>query len=63
MLGPYLREAQFLVEEGASVEQVNEALYDFGMAMGPLAIDDLAGLDVGWAIRKEFEKAAEAGRA
>ena len=38
---PYLREAHFLVEEGASVEQVNQALYDFGMAMGPLAMDDL----------------------
>ena len=56
MIGPYLREAQFLVEEGASVEQVNQALYDFGMAMGPLAMDDLAGLDVGWAIRKEFAR-------
>jgi 3-hydroxyacyl-CoA dehydrogenase len=56
MVGPYLREAQFLVEEGASVEQVNQALYDFGMAMGPLAMDDLAGLDVGWAIRKEFAR-------
>jgi 3-hydroxyacyl-CoA dehydrogenase len=54
MLGPYLREAQFLVEEGASVAEVNQALYDFGMAMGPLAMSDLAGLDVGWRIRKEF---------
>ena len=54
MLGPYLREAQFLVEEGASVAEVNQAMYDFGMAMGPLAMSDLAGLDVGWRIRKEF---------
>jgi 3-hydroxyacyl-CoA dehydrogenase len=54
MLGPYLREAQFLVEEGATVADVNQALYDFGMAMGPLAISDLAGLDVGWRIRREF---------
>jgi 3-hydroxyacyl-CoA dehydrogenase len=38
MLGPYLREAQFVVEEGASVEDVNAALYDFGMAMGPLGM-------------------------
>jgi 3-hydroxyacyl-CoA dehydrogenase len=53
MLEPYFREAQFLVEEGASVEAVNQALYDFGMAMGPLAVDDLAGLDIGWLIRKE----------
>jgi 3-hydroxyacyl-CoA dehydrogenase len=54
MFGPYRREAQFLVEEGASVEAVDYALYDFGMAMGPLATGDLAGLDVGWRIRKEF---------
>ena len=52
MLEPYFREAQFLVEEGASVEQVNQAMYDFGMAMGPLAVDDLAGLDIAWLIRK-----------
>ena len=54
MLGPYLREAQFLVEEGASVEDVDGALYDFGMAMGPLAMSDLAGIDVGWRARQEF---------
>jgi 3-hydroxyacyl-CoA dehydrogenase len=53
MFGPYRREAQFLVEEGASVEAVDGALYEFGMAMGPLATGDLAGLDVGWRIRKE----------
>ena len=54
MFGPYRREAQFLVEEGATVEAVDQALYDFGMAMGPLAMGDLAGLDVGWRIRKEY---------
>lgn len=54
MFGPYRREAQFLVEEGASVPAVDKALYDFGMAMGPLATGDLAGLDVGWRIRKEI---------
>ncbi len=53
MIHVYLREAQFLVEEGASVEDVNETLYDFGMAMGPLAMSDLAGIDVGWRIRQE----------
>ena len=35
MFGPYMREAQFLVEEGARVEHVDAALVDFGMAMGP----------------------------
>src|SRR5450432_3081803 len=61
MLGPYLREAQFLVEEGATVEAVNQALYDFGMAMGPLAMSDLAGLDVGWRIRQEFRHLEQPG--
>jgi 3-hydroxyacyl-CoA dehydrogenase len=61
MLTPYLREAQFLVEEGAAVEEVNQALYDFGMAMGPLAMSDLAGLDVGWRIRKEFRHLEKPG--
>jgi 3-hydroxyacyl-CoA dehydrogenase len=53
MFHPYRREAQFLVEEGAGIEAVDNALYEFGMAMGPLATADLAGLDVGWRIRKE----------
>jgi 3-hydroxyacyl-CoA dehydrogenase len=61
MLTPYLREAQFLLEEGASVEDVNGALYDFGIAMGPLAMSDLAGLDVGWRIRKEFKHLEKPG--
>jgi 3-hydroxyacyl-CoA dehydrogenase len=51
----YQREAQFLLEEGARVEQVDKVLYDYGMAMGPLAVGDLAGLDVGWRIRKEYK--------
>jgi 3-hydroxyacyl-CoA dehydrogenase len=61
MFGPYRREAQFLVEEGASVEAVDKALYDFGMAMGPLATGDLAGLDVGWRIRKEHRHLQKPG--
>jgi 3-hydroxyacyl-CoA dehydrogenase len=51
----YQREAQLLLEEGAGVEQVDGALVEFGMAMGPLAVGDLAGLDVGWRIRKEHQ--------
>src|SRR5579863_4859592 len=61
MFHPYRREAQFLVEEGATVETVDQALYDFGMAMGPLATGDLAGLDVGWRIRKEHRHLAKPG--
>ena len=55
MFATYQREAQFLLEEGATVQQVDQALVDFGMAMGPLAVGDLAGLDVSWRIRKEYK--------
>ncbi|HEV8291189.1 MAG TPA: 3-hydroxyacyl-CoA dehydrogenase NAD-binding domain-containing protein, partial [Tepidisphaeraceae bacterium] len=55
MLRVYLREAESLVEEGAAPADVDRALYDFGMAMGPFAMSDLAGLDVGWRIRKEYK--------
>jgi 3-hydroxyacyl-CoA dehydrogenase len=61
MFGPYRREAQFLLEEGASVEAVDKALVDYGMAMGPLATGDLAGLDVGWRIRKEYKHLEKPG--
>jgi 3-hydroxyacyl-CoA dehydrogenase len=52
MLSAYGREAGFLLEEGASPMHVDTALEKFGMAMGPLRVGDLAGLDIGWAGRK-----------
>ncbi|MFZ3265584.1 MAG: 3-hydroxyacyl-CoA dehydrogenase NAD-binding domain-containing protein [Terriglobales bacterium] len=61
MFGPYRREAQFLVEEGAEVEAVDRTLVEFGNAMGPLATGDLAGLDVGWRIRKEYRHLEKPG--
>ena len=61
MFHPYRREAQFLVEEGASIETIDRALYDFGMAMGPLSVADLAGLDIGWRIRKEHRHLEKPG--
>jgi 3-hydroxyacyl-CoA dehydrogenase len=61
MFHPYRREAQFLVEEGASISAVDRALYDFGMAMGPLSVADLAGLDIGWRIRKEHRHLEKPG--
>ncbi|MGA7685024.1 MAG: 3-hydroxyacyl-CoA dehydrogenase NAD-binding domain-containing protein [Terriglobales bacterium] len=61
MFGPYRREAQFLVEEGAEIEAVDQALVEFGNAMGPLATGDLAGLDVGWRIRKEYRHLEKPG--
>jgi 3-hydroxyacyl-CoA dehydrogenase len=48
----YLREAEFLLQEGATPDQVDAALVAFGMPMGPFAVRDLAGLDIGWAKRK-----------
>lgn len=61
MFGPYRREAQFLIEDGADVEAVDQALVEFGNAMGPLATGDLAGLDVGWRIRKEYRHLEKPG--
>jgi 3-hydroxyacyl-CoA dehydrogenase len=52
MLYAYSRQSNFLLEEGGLPEQVDKALYDFGFPMGPFAVGDLAGLDVGWQIRK-----------
>jgi 3-hydroxyacyl-CoA dehydrogenase len=56
MMFPYMYEAQFLVEDGAAPEQVDRALTDFGMAMGIFAVDDMAGLDVAWRVRKELNQ-------
>ena len=53
MLYSYGRENQFLLLEGAPPEQIDKVLYDWGMAMGPNAVGDLAGLDVGYKARQE----------
>ncbi len=55
MLYAYRRQADFLLEEGALPHEVDGALYDFGLPMGPFAMADLAGLDIGWAVRKQQE--------
>lgn len=52
MLGGYGREAQMLLMDGCTPTQVDSALEGFGMAMGPLAMGDLAGLDVGYKARQ-----------
>ena len=54
MLKHYGRQANELVEEGASPQQVDRAMEKFGMAMGPFRVADLAGNDIGWAIRKRL---------
>ena len=52
MLHQYFREAAFLMEEGAPPQAIDRVIKNFGFAMGPFATGDLAGLDVGWRIRK-----------
>jgi 3-hydroxyacyl-CoA dehydrogenase len=52
MIEQYSRQAGFLIEEGATPEQVDKAIEKFGFAMGPFRMGDLAGNDIGWAIRK-----------
>ncbi len=52
MIEQYSRQAGFLIEEGASPQQVDRAVEKFGFAMGPFRMGDLAGNDIGWAIRK-----------
>lgn len=48
----YRRQCEFMVEEGASPEQVDAALQGFGFAMGPFAVADLSGLDIAWRMRQ-----------
>jgi 3-hydroxyacyl-CoA dehydrogenase len=52
MLAYYMREAYLLLEEGASVEQIDRALTDFGLPVGPFGMQDIAGIDVGARIRQ-----------
>ncbi len=62
MLQFYSYEAEFLLEEGATPEQIDRVIEDFGFAMGPLAVRDLAGNDVGLLIRKQRNLPADERR-
>jgi len=53
MLHAYFDQAFALLYEGCQPQQVDKAIYDFGLAMGPFAMSDLAGLDVSWRVRQE----------
>jgi 3-hydroxyacyl-CoA dehydrogenase len=57
----YWRQTRFLVEEGASPYEIDKALYDFGMPMGPFAVSDLVGLDVSARIRKNRKASLPTG--
>lgn len=50
----YGREIQQMLLEGAKVEQIDKAMRDFGMAMGPLAVQDLSGIDIGHNARSQY---------
>ena len=54
ILAYYGKTAGYLMEDGASPQQIDNALEDFGFAMGPYKVGDLAGLDIGWANRKRM---------
>ena len=71
MIEQYGRQGGFLLEEGCTPQQVDKAIEKFGFAMGPFRMGDLAGNDIGWAIRKrryvekpnmKYSKTAEMGR-
>lgn len=52
ILAHYLKSTGYMMLDGADYAQIDKALQDFGLAMGPFAVGDLAGLDIGWAERK-----------
>ena len=62
MLLPRTRECLFMLEEGALPQDIDAALTDFGFAMGPLAVGDLAGLDIGWRNANLRRQLRELGR-
>ncbi len=59
MLAYYMRESYLLLEEGASVSQIDKALTDFGLPVGPFGMQDIAGIDVGWRIRQHLKSAGK----
>ena len=50
----YRRQCEFMLEEGAYPEQIDQALEGYGFAMGPFAVADMSGLDIAWAMRKSL---------
>jgi 3-hydroxyacyl-CoA dehydrogenase len=59
ILAYYMRESYLLLEEGASVAQIDEALIDFGLPVGPFGMQDIAGIDVGWRIRQHLKASGQ----
>jgi 3-hydroxyacyl-CoA dehydrogenase len=61
MMLPYMQEAHFLVEEGTTPAKVDQALLDFGMAMGIFAVEDMGGLDLSMRVRQEYKHLEKPG--
>jgi 3-hydroxyacyl-CoA dehydrogenase len=59
MLAYYMRESYLLLEEGASVSQIDNALTEFGLPVGPFGMQDIAGIDVGWRIRQHLKSSGK----
>lgn len=55
----YRQQAEYLVEEGAAPKDVDRVMREFGFAMGPFEVSDLAGLDIGWANRRREDEARD----
>ena len=54
ILSNYRKQCDYMVEDGASPQEIDAAMRNFGMAMGPFEMQDMAGLDIGWANRKRL---------
>ena len=61
MLARYRAQCEFMLEEGALPQDIDAALEAFGFAMGPFAVQDLAGLDIAWARRKRLAATRDPG--
>jgi len=59
IMSAYRRECEFMLEDGALPHEIDAAMTDFGFAMGIFAMQDLAGLDIGWAMRKRQAKSRD----
>ncbi len=54
ILANYRKQCDYMLEDGASPQEIDTAMRNFGMAMGPFEMQDMAGLDIGWANRKRL---------
>lgn len=58
----YRKQCEYMMEEGASPEEIDAALEEFGFAMGPFAVSDLSGLDIAWKMRQRLNAVSKPGR-